>query len=91
MAHRYSKHFSKENNMSKKTVAKGTVVSRLGNVVAKGKDLGKNAAATVKTAGAKAASHVSRNKAAYIAGGLGAAAGAAGIAAASRKRQSQDE
>ncbi|MDR0328628.1 MAG: hypothetical protein LBI05_10075 [Planctomycetaceae bacterium] len=77
--------------MSKKTAAKGTVVSRLGNVVDKGKDLGKNAAATVKAAGAKAASHVSRNKAAYIAGGLGAAAGAAGMAAASRRKQSQDE
>jgi hypothetical protein len=88
MAHRHSKHFSKEKNMSKKTATKGTVVRRLGNVVTKGKDLGKSAAGAVKSAGAKAASHVSRNKAAYIAGGLGAAAG---IAATSRRKSSQDE
>ena len=35
----------------------------------------------VKAAGVKAAAHVSRNKAAYIAGGVGAA-GVAGLAAA---------
>ena len=38
----------------------------------------KAAGTTVKAAGAKAASHVSRNRAAYITGGLGAATGAAG-------------
>ena len=68
------------------------------SVVAKVKDFGKNigtrAKATgtaVKAAGAKAASHVRRNRAAYIAGGLGAAAGVAGIAVASRKKQAQSE
>jgi len=72
--------------------------NQTGGVVAKVKDFGKNigtkAKATgtaVKAAGAKAASHVSRNRAAYIAGGLGAAAGAAGMAAASRKKREQGE
>ena len=74
------------------TPAKGTVRSKISNLVAKGKDFGKNIAAraratgaSAKTAGKKAAAHVSRNKAAYIAGGLGAA-GVAGIAAANRKK-----
>ena len=78
--------------------AKTTVKEKLGNIVAKGKDFGKtvaekakSAGTAAKTAGIKAASHVSRNKAAYIAGGLGAAAGAAGMAAANRKKQSQGE
>ena len=68
-----------------------------GGVVAKVKDSGKTVADNAKTAGTrvkaagtKAAAHVSRNKAAYIAGGLGAA-GVAGMAAASRKKQSQGE
>ena len=51
----------------------------------------KAAGTAVKAAGAKAASHVSRNRAAYIAGGLGVATGAAGIAMASRKRRAQDD
>ena len=66
--------------------------------VAKGKGFVNNAVqraraagTAVKTAGAKAASHVSRNRAAYLAGGLGAATGAAGIAMASRKRRAQDD
>ena len=67
-------------------------------MVAKVQDFGKNIGArakatgtAVKTAGAKAAFHVRRNRAASIAGGLGAAAGAAGMAVASRKRQAHDE
>ena len=67
-------------------------------MVAKLKDFGKNVGerakavgAGVKVAGTKAASHVSRNRAAYIAGGLGAAAGAAGMAAMNRKKQAQSE
>ena len=51
----------------------------------------KAAGTAVKAAGAKAASHISRNRAAYLAGGLGAATGAAGIAMASRKRRAQDD
>ena len=71
---------------------KETTGSRFSKAVAKGKDFGKNiaararaAGASAKTAGKKAAAHVSRNKAAYIAGGLGAA-GVAGIAVANRKK-----
>ena len=81
--------------MAKRVKATG---NQTGSVVAKVKDFGKNIGArakatgtAVKTAGAKAASHVRRNRAAYIAGGLGAAAGAAGMATASRKRRAQDE
>ena len=78
--------------------AKGTVRSKIGNAVAKGKEFGKNVAEKAKAAGAKAKAaglaakaHVGRNKAAYIAGGLGAAAGATGIALASRKNKSQSD
>ena len=88
----------KATRTTKSAPAKTTVKEKLGNIVAKGKDFGKtvaekakSAGTAAKTAGIKAASHVSRNKAAYIAGGLGAAAGAAGMAAANRKRQSQGE
>jgi hypothetical protein len=87
--------------MAKRKVAppaKATIRSRLGNVVAKGKEFGNNVAGraraagvSAKAAGVKAASHVKRNKAAYIAGGVAAAAGAAGLAAASRKKQSQSD
>ena len=84
--------------MAKKTIAtKETIGSRLGKVVAKGKDFGNNVAARARAAGAKAKAagiaakaHVGRNKAAYIAGGLGAA-GVAGLATASRKKAAQDE
>ena len=79
------------------TPAKETTGSRFGKVVAKGKEFGKNVASkaraagvSAKVAGTRAAAHVSRNKAAYIAGGLGAA-GVAGIAAASRKKRVPDE
>ena len=60
-------------------------------MVAKVKDFGKNMGTRAKAAGAAAKSHVSRNRAAYIAGGLGAAAGVAGMATASRKKWAQDE
>ena len=80
------------------TPAKGTVRSKLGNVVARGREIGNNIAARAKTAGTKAKAagvaakaHVGRNKAAYIAGGLGATAGATGIALASRKKQAQSD
>ena len=73
---------------------KETMGSRFGKVVTKGKDFGKNVAEKAKEAGAKAKAagiaakaHVGRNKAAYIAGGLGAA----GIAAASRKKRAESE
>ena len=72
------------------TPAKERTGSRFGKVVAKGKDFGKNVASKAKAAGTRAAAHVSRNKAAYIAGGLGAA-GVAGIATASRKKKSQGD
>jgi len=49
----------------------------------------KQLGARAKAAGVRAAAHVSRNKAAYITGGLGAA-GVAGLAAASRKKPSQE-
>ena len=74
--------------------AKATLKSRIGNVVAKGKEFGNNVAARAKAAGTKAKAaglaakaHVGRNKAAYIAGGIGAAAGTTGIALASRKKR----
>ena len=72
------------------TPAKERTGSRFGKVVAKGKEIGKNVAAKTKAAGTRAAAHVSRHKAAYIAGGLGAA-GVAGVAAASRKRRAESE
>jgi hypothetical protein len=97
-----SNTFTKERNMAKQKVSavpvKKTISGKLGEVVAKGQDFGKNVAAkaraagmSAKAAGTRAAAHVSRNKAAYIAGGLGAAAGVAGMATASRKKQVQDE
>ena len=75
---------------------KETTGSRFSKAVAKGKEFSKNVADKAKVAGAKAKAaglaakaHVGRNKAAYIAGGLGTAAGATGIALASRKKQSE--
>ena len=54
---------------------------------------GANAAkGKITAAGKKAASHVSRNRAAYIAGGLGAAAGAGAATIAARaKKKAKDE
>ena len=66
-------------------------VSKTKRFVNNAMERAKAAGTAVKTAGAKAASHVSRNRAAYIAGGLGAATGAAGMAMASRKRRAQDD
>jgi len=62
--------------------------SRFGNLVAKGKEISNNVTMRAEAAGTRAAAHVSRNKAAYLASGLGAA-GMAGIAAASRKKVPQ--
>jgi len=68
--------------------------------VDKGKGFGNNVAerakaigTRIKSAGTTAKAHVSRNKAAYIAGGLGAAgvATAAGIAARNRNKRAQGE
>ena len=48
--------------------------------------------ARVQAAGVKTANHISRNKAAYIAGGLGTAAIAGGAALAARaKKKSREE
>ena len=63
-------------------------------VIAKIKDFGKNVKAKAAAAGARAASHVSRNRAAYIAGGAGlavGAAGATGLAALKRRKQAQSD
>jgi len=57
---------------------------------AKGKEIGKNVVAKTKAAGTRAAAHVSRHMAAYIAGGLGAAS-VVGIAAASRNKRAESE
>jgi len=77
---------------------KETMGNRFNKVVAKGKDFGKNLAVKARAAGAKAKAagiaakaHVGRNRAAYIAGGLGAAAGAAGIVAMNRNKRAQDD
>jgi len=79
---------------------KETTGSRYSKAVAKGKGFGNNIAerakaigTRIKSAGTTAKAHVSRNKAAYIAGGLGAAgvATAAGIAARNRNKRAQGE
>ena len=79
---------------------KETTGSRYSKAVAKGKEFGKNVVDKAKVAGAKAKAaglaakaHVSRNKAAYIAGGLGTAgvATAAGIAARNRKKRTEGD
>jgi len=80
--------------------AKTTVKDRTDKAVDKGKGFGNNVVerakaigTKIKSAGPTAKAHVSRNKAAYIAGGLGAAgvATAAGIAARNRKKAAQGE
>ena len=64
-------------------------------LVAKGKEIGNNVASKAKAAGAKTkaagVAAKSRNRAAYIAGGVGATAGAAGMAMASRKKTAQGD
>ena len=69
-----------------------------GGMVAKLKDFGKNVGerakavgAGVRVAGTKAASHVSRNLAAYIAGGAGLAAGTGAMALRNRHKRTQSE
>jgi hypothetical protein len=75
------------------TVAK-TVGDRVNAGVAKmkeiGKNIGKNVGAAAKDLGNKAKAHAVRNKAAYIAGGAGLAAGAVGGAVLARRKRSQD-
>jgi len=80
------------------TPVKETTGSRFSKAVAKGRELGKNVVDKAKAAGAKtkaagvaAKAHVSRNKAAYIAGGLGAAGVAGGMAIASRKKRADGD
>ena len=60
-------------------------------MVAKIKDFGKNAGEKAKAAGTAAKSHVSRNQAAYIAGGAGLAVGAGGMALRNRYKRPQSE
>ena len=60
-----------------------------GAVVAVGKKL-KGVGGKMAAGGKRAAAHVKRNRAAYIAGGLGTAAGAGGMYYLGRKNQNQD-
>jgi len=60
-------------------------------MVAKVKNAGKSIGSGMKSAGAKAKAHVSRNRAAYIAGGAGLAAGGIAGAALTRKKSAQNE
>ena len=70
-----------------------TVGSKINAGIGKTKELGqkvdkiKTGGTAIKSVGTKAKSHASRNRAAYIAGGLAAAGGAA---LASRNRKQQD-
>jgi hypothetical protein len=68
-----------------------TVNYRFNAGVAKVKDFGKNVGAKAKELGGRAKAHVSRNRAAYIAGGAGLAAGAAGATLLSRKKRAQSD
>ena len=68
-----------------------TVGDRLNAGVAKVKDFGKNVGAKAKAAGTAAKTHVTRNKAAYIAGGAGLAAGAVGGAVLARRKKAQNQ
>jgi hypothetical protein len=75
-----------------------TVGNKIDAGIGKTKELGqkvvdkiKAGVTAIKSAGTKAKSHVSRNRAAYIAGGLAAVTGTAGGAAlASRNRKPED-
>ena len=71
--------------------AKKTVGERLNAGVARVKDFGKNVGAKAKAAGTAAKTHVTRNKAAYIAGGAGVAAGAVGGAVLARQKKTQNQ
>jgi len=75
---------------AKASVAK-TVGDRVNDGVAKVKDFGKNMGVKAKALGGKAKAHVSRNRAAYIAGGAGVAAGALAGAALARRKKAQNQ
>jgi hypothetical protein len=84
--------------VAKKTIADNTaskapktVAERMNRTARQVKLAAGHAKRDIKAAGTKAAAHVSRNRAAYIAGGLGAAAGAAGTAVMNRKKQAQND
>jgi hypothetical protein len=68
-----------------------TVGDRVNAGVAKVKDFGKNVGAKAKVLGGKAKAHVTRNKAAYIAGGAGLAAGAVGGAILARRNRAKNQ
>jgi hypothetical protein len=68
-----------------------TVGDRVNAGVAKVKDFGKNMGTKAKDFGNKAKAHVARNRAAYIAGGAGLAAGAVGGAALARRKKAQNK
>jgi hypothetical protein len=59
--------------------------------LAKLKEFGKNAKAKATEFGNRAKAHVSKHRAAYIAGGAGLAAGALGGAALARRKKAQKE
>ena len=71
--------------------ASKTVSDRVNAGVAKvkeiGKNVGKSVGAAAKDFGNKAKAHAIRNKAAYIAGGAGLAAGAVGGAVLARRKK----
>jgi hypothetical protein len=71
--------------------ASKTVGDRVNSGVAKVKDFGKNMGNRAKVAGTAAKAHVSRNRAAYIAGGAGLAAGAVGGAVAARRKKASNQ
>jgi hypothetical protein len=71
--------------------ASKTVGDRVNAGVVKVKEFGKNMGERAKTAGTAAKAHVSRNRAAYIAGGAGLAAGAVGGAVAARRKKASNQ
>jgi hypothetical protein len=71
--------------------ASKTVGDRVNAGVTKVKDFGKNMGNRAKVAGTAAKAHVSRNRAAYIAGGAGLAAGAVGGAIAARRKKAANQ
>jgi len=68
-----------------------TVGDRVNAGVAKVKEFGKNVGARAKVAGTAAKTHAVRNKAAYIAGGAGLAAGAVGGAMLARRKKARTQ
>jgi hypothetical protein len=59
--------------------------------LAKVKEFGKNAGTKAKELGGRAKAHISRNRAAYIAGGAGVAAGAIGATALALRKKAQNQ